>query len=206
MAMVKTSPNRKPASKRKATQNSSKLSSERTAALGGVADHDPAKMVPPPPGIYLCRCERCEMDEDVTPNSMLEWIFQVASPPHTGRIWSLISVTSKDAVERIRRDFAVAGILVAGERDLERACQDVLGRYFFVELLPGEAGNTSDRIHLLQLATTVNVASPTPGFGGDDAAIQAARNTRESPWTFPHGEQNDDIPHYGGDLLRRTAE
>lgn len=173
---------------------------ERNAHLKPLATGEGTEdLLPPAPGIYLCRCERCEYGRDEVMSPRLEWAFRVVGPrDRMGMLWSMQTIGNPEAVEQMRRDFAVVGVPVVVLADVKTACEAALGRYFYVEYL-GEATNGTDRIHIQQPATTVDASRLAPlESEGDDAS-------RHTAGAFPYGpvEDADDIPHYGGDAPTR---
>lgn len=163
---------------------------ERWIAFGKLAGSDEAEnLLPPPPGIYDCVCERCEVGPDEVMTAMLELVFRpVGLGPNPGRLWMVLKLESPSSVTRLRQNFAAAGHRVFSLDDLRAACDAVLGKRFFVELVAPLGGyGGSDEIAVL---------APVDG----DVVAPVVCGAEDLNLPFGEYEDHAKIPRFGGDF------
>jgi len=118
------------------------------------------------PGLYRAQLAECTAQVTYGGHWFVEWHFDVRGPlGASGRLSAAHELDDQSDIDHLRRMFAVAGVALDGERDLALACREVVGKQFYIELLPGTA-EEGDMLHVQQLATTYNVAVPDE-YDGD---------------------------------------
>jgi len=178
----------------KAEKVSQELQERRNAIAYLVGSEEAQDLLPPPPGIYECFCERCEVGPDTTTLAQLDMVFRPEGlGPRPGRLWVSINLHRAMNVTQLRQLFAAAGHPVLSRADLKAACDAVLGQRFVIELLVPEGGfNGSDDVALLAPAT-------------EATARFLAEDSEDEDIGYGEYEDYDDIPCCGGDYVAPEA-